>query len=240
MKIDVLPVYSKLPNSHLSSITVIVVDVLRTTTNIVLAVQNGAGTVLPTNDPADAVLFRNRLGMDNSILAGEIDGLKINGFDIGNSPSEFGATTVRGKNVILSANDGTATICGVSGAKTVLIGAMINCEAVAKKALELGDDILIICAGTNGKISADDLCGAGAIAAAVTANAPAEALELTDITKICTLLYTSWRNNYIDLTTSASYAQLIEQGFAEDARVALEQNTSDLAPKYENGIIQAL
>ena len=51
MKIDVIPVYGKVLSNHISSCTVIVVDVLRSTSCIITAVGNGATKVVPAIDP---------------------------------------------------------------------------------------------------------------------------------------------------------------------------------------------
>ena len=167
MKIDIVPVYGKLLSSHISCSTVIVVDVLRSTSCITMAVKNGAERVIPAVDPGEAASIAGRLGLKDCVLAGERGGIKLPDFNLGNSPAEYSKENVQGKTVVISTSNGTAAIHGSSAAKDVLIGAMINRTAVARRALELGNDILIVCAGTDGAISADDLIAAGAIADAV-------------------------------------------------------------------------
>ena len=171
MRIDVVPVYGKMISSHISGSTVIVVDVLRSTSCITMAVKNGAERVIPAVDPGEAASIAGRLGIRDCVLAGERGGIKLPDFNRGNSPAEYSAENVQGKTVVISTSNGTAAIHGSSAAKDVLIGAMINRTAVAKRALALGDDILIVCAGTDGAISADDLIAAGAIADAVCRHA---------------------------------------------------------------------
>ena len=152
MKIDVIPVYGKVLSNHISSCTVIVVDVLRSTSCIITAVGNGATKVVPAIDPGEAAMLASRLGAQDVVLAGEREAVKLPDFDLGNSPYEFTKEAVCDRSVIISTTNGTAAIHGMSAAKEVLIGGMINRTAVAKKAVELGNDIIIVCAGTYGQI----------------------------------------------------------------------------------------
>lgn len=236
MRIDIIPVFGKMISSHISNSTVIVVDVLRCTTSITVAVQNGAERVVPATDPGEAASLAGKLGARDCVLAGERGGIRLQDFDLGNSPEEYSPENVQGKTVIISTSNGTAAIHGSSAAKDVLIGAMINRTAVAKRALSLGSDILIICAGTEGGISADDLIAAGAIADAVCRNATTP-IAATDIVKVCCMLYADWVEGRADLSATYHYARLIELGFEADVRFCFTEDTTDVVPVYENGII---
>ena len=141
------------------------------------------------------------------------------------------------KSVVISTSNGTAAIHGSSAAKDVLIGAMINRTAVARRALALGNDILIVCAGTDGAISADDLIAAGAIADAVCREATV-AVEATDIVKVCCMLYVDWAEGRADLSATFHYARLVRLGFTEDVRFCFTPDVTDVVPVYENGIIR--
>ena len=236
MRIDVLPVFGKMISSHISSSTVIVVDVLRSTSCIVMAVKNGAGRVIPAVDPGEAAMLAGRLGAKECVLAGERGGIKLPDFDLGNSPAEYSEANVGGKTLIISTTNGTASIHGSSAAKNVLVGAMINRKAVAQRALELGDDIFIVCSGTDGAISTDDLIAAGSIVEAVCASYPGAA-EITDIAKVCAMLYKDWREARVDLSTIYHCARLIRLGFGDDVRFCFQEDITDVVPVYENGVI---
>ena len=88
MRIDVVPVYGKMISSHISNSTVIVVDVLRSTTCITMAVKNGAERVIPAVDPGEAASIAGRLGIRDCVLAGERGGIKLPDFNLGNSPAK--------------------------------------------------------------------------------------------------------------------------------------------------------
>ena len=153
MKVDVLPYYGKLTDNQLYNTTVIVVDVLRATSSIICALNGGAIKIVPSVDAGDAVAIAGRLGPRECVLGGERGGVKLNGFELGNSPKEYLARTVRGKTVIVSTSNGTGAIHSVRSADTVLLGAMINRTAVAKAAAANGNDVLIV------RLGAAALCG---------------------------------------------------------------------------------
>ncbi|MBQ9833235.1 MAG: 2-phosphosulfolactate phosphatase [Clostridia bacterium] len=236
MHIDTLPQYSKLPSNHISACTVIVVDVLRASTSIIWAVKNGAKQIVPTADAGEAASVVNRLGLNDCVLAGERGGEKLAGFDIGNSPAEFNQERVYGKTVVISTTNGTVAIHGMNSAKTLLIGGMINRTAVAKKAIELGNDVLIVCAGTDGTVSADDICAAGAIADAIINNS-SEPCFVTDFTRVSISLYKDFLDDRFDLASTYHYSRLLSLGFTEDPVFCFQEDITDVIPVYENGII---
>lgn len=237
MRIDVVPVFGKMISSHISGSTVIVVDVLRSTTCITMAVKNGAERIIPAVDPGEAASIAWRLGIRDCVLAGERGGIKLPDFNLGNSPAEYSSENVQGKTVVISTSNGTEAIHGSAAAKDVLIGAMINRTAVAQRALALGNDILIVCAGTDGAISADDLIAAGAIADAVCRSAMGT-VEATDIVKVCCMLYADWQEGRADLSATHHYSRLVRLGFTEDVRFCFTPDVTDVVPVYENGIIR--
>lgn len=237
MHLNIIPVCGKINNSHLLGTTVIVVDVLRATTNMVLAIQNGSNRLIPTADAGEAAMLAGRLGARDSVLAGEQGGLKLQGFDIGNSPFEFSPDIVRGRTVIMNTSNGTAAVCSMSAAKNVLIGAMINRSAVARKAVALDDDVLIVCAGTEGAISADDLCCAGAIAEAICAESKGPVTS-TDIVMVCRNLYKDFLDKQADLSSTFHWARLVELGFEKDVEFCFREDISGVVPCYQNGVIQ--
>jgi 2-phosphosulfolactate phosphatase len=155
---------------------------------------------------------------------------------LGNSPFEFSQENVAGKSVVFSTTNGTVAIHALQDAKHVLIGGMINRTAVAKKALSLGEDIIIACAGTDGSVSADDICAAGAIADALVRNAVGT-LEMSDLTLICSMIYADWLSGRADLSMTKHFAYLQKMGFEKDVEFCFKQDITDVVPVYQNGII---
>ncbi|NLB61087.1 MAG: 2-phosphosulfolactate phosphatase [Clostridiales bacterium] len=237
MRLDVYPKFSKLIDSRVSGRTVIVVDVLRSTTSIIWAVKNGAGKIIPATDAGEAATIFSRLDSPDVVLAGEVGGVKHPDFHIGNSPFEFTPEVVENKTIIISTSNGTKVINGAKGAKSVLVGAMINMTAVAKRAAKCSDDILIICAGTDDEISADDLCAAGAIIDALHKNYDG-GIEQSDMAFVCQNLYKNWENGNIDLSKTKHWSCLVELGYQNDIKFCFSKDVTDVVPEYNNGVIE--
>ncbi|MDO4567924.1 MAG: 2-phosphosulfolactate phosphatase [Clostridia bacterium] len=237
MKVTTLNYPGRLNDMRTSGRTVIIVDTLRASTCIVWAVKNGAEKVIPIADPGDAATMHLMIGGE-CILAGERGGIKVPGFDIGNSPLDFTASAVRGKTVIICTTNGTNAICAVKNASSpLIIGAMINKSAVARRAVELGNDVLILCAGTDGRISADDICTAGAIAEGIYALRPAQ-YEQDDMTFMARTLYADHAAKRVDLAQTAHWSRLLKLGFAADVNFCFTEDITDVVPELVSGIIR--
>lgn len=235
MRIETFAQYKKRYNNHLINKTVIVVDVLRATSCIIWACRNGANKVIPVNDAGEGAAIASRLG--GCIMAGEREGIKLPGFDLGNSPREFAPEVVKDKNIIINTTNGTGAIKSAEGASHVLIGAMLNHDAAARRAAQLGLDVIILCAGTDGEFSADDICAAGAIASSLYKYA--DITECCDLTWAGQVLYEEWRAGRADLSQTFHYSRLLELGFAEDVAFCLQENVTEIVPVYTNGIVHA-
>ena len=143
----------------------VVVDVLRASTTIVHALAHGATGILPCESveqarEAVAGLDRNRV-----LLGGERGGERINGFDLGNSPLEYSPDVVRGKTVVFTTTNGTKALRQCESAARVLIGTFVNRAALVRVLQTDGRPVHVVCAGTDGQLTAEDVLFAGSVAA---------------------------------------------------------------------------
>lgn len=153
--------------------TGIVVDVLRATSTIVQALESGYERVYCCAEVEEAFALRDELG--GAVLAGERGGNPLPGFDLGNSPLEF--LKPRAEVVVLTTTNGTRAIVGAAAnCDTVLVGSLLNLQAVAAAARGLGRDVEIVCAGLRGGYCEDDAYCAGRIAA-LLGGEPTDAAE---------------------------------------------------------------
>lgn len=140
--------------------TAIVVDVLRATSTIAQALASGYRRVLCCREVEEALELRVRLG--DGVLAGERKGVAIPGFDLGNSPREF--TEPLGETLVFTTTNGTrAILAAAANADTVLVGSLLNLDAVAAAACGTGD-VEVVCAGLQGAFTIEDAYCAGRIA----------------------------------------------------------------------------
>ena len=147
----------------MSGRSAVAIDVLRASTTIVAALEAGAAGVLPFVDieqAQEAAAQRDPRGL----LGGERQGVKIEGFDFGNSPAEFTPDQVAGRTICFTTTNGTRALEKCRPAKSIVVGAFVNRAAVA----DWLDDRMpaaIVCAGTNGAVTREDVLAAGAILA---------------------------------------------------------------------------
>jgi 2-phosphosulfolactate phosphatase len=142
--------------------TVVVIDVLRASTTIAFALAAGAKEVIPCLQLPDARELKCKLGTD-ALLGGERDGVKIEGFDLGNSPREYLPEVVEGKTIVFTTTNGTKALQACVGAGRVLIGGFVNLSTVSA-AISADERVHLLCAGTGDQITREDVLLAGALA----------------------------------------------------------------------------
>jgi 2-phosphosulfolactate phosphatase len=138
----------------------IVVDVIRASSTIAQALSAGYGRVLCCAEINEARALRAEL--DDAIVGGERDAVRIDGFDVGASPREF--LRPRAGTLILSTTNGTrAILAAASRCDEVLIGSLLNLRALVDRVSEGNEDVAILCAGFKGTFAFDDAYCAGRI-----------------------------------------------------------------------------
>jgi 2-phosphosulfolactate phosphatase len=149
------------PAEAASAPTGIVIDVVRATSTIAQALSVGYRRVLCVAEIESARELRAELA--DSVVGGERDAVRIEGFDVGASPREF-LGEPRTKSVIFSTTNGTRAILETAAlSEEVLLGSLLNLEAVAAAARERGEDVTVVCAGFQGQFALDDAYCAGRI-----------------------------------------------------------------------------
>jgi 2-phosphosulfolactate phosphatase len=129
--------------------------------------------------------------LPGAILGGERKGIRIAGFDLGNAPTDYTPARVAGRHVVMTTTNGTSAIAACHGATEVLVGAIVNRSAVAALARHLAqtkkcDAVHIVCAGTDGEVTSEDILAAGAILDAARHD-PAAAHDVLDAPAIAAL-----------------------------------------------------
>jgi 2-phosphosulfolactate phosphatase len=139
----------------------IVVDVMRATSTIAQALASGYGRVLCCAEIDDALALKEELG-STAVTGGEREAQRIEAFDAGASPREF--LEPRAETLILSTTNGTrAIVAAAASCGEVVIGSLLNLDAVASLARERGEDVVVLCAGYKDAFAIDDAYCAGRI-----------------------------------------------------------------------------
>jgi 2-phosphosulfolactate phosphatase len=164
--------FPRMPPGATAGGIAVVIDVLRASTTIVTALAHGAAVVLPRRSVAEAqaaaAARATTAARAGAVLGGERGGVRIAGFDLGNSPAEYTADRVAGRPVVITTTNGTAALAACHEAAAVVVGAIVNRTAVAVTARRLAaargcDAIHLVCAGTDGHVTEEDVLAAGAI-----------------------------------------------------------------------------
>jgi 2-phosphosulfolactate phosphatase len=158
---------------------VVVIDVLRATTTITCALAAGAARVIPCLEVDEARRVAAGLPPEETILGGERQGLKIEGFHLGNSPREYTPESVGGKTLVFSTTNGTKAMQHCRQAERVLLGSFLNFLAVGREISASRQSVHLLCAGTGGEITREDAALAGSLVYLLHYAAPAE-LQLND------------------------------------------------------------
>jgi 2-phosphosulfolactate phosphatase len=166
------------PN-ELAGGTAVVIDVLRATTTIVHALASGAREVIPCLEVEEACSSAVRFPAGEAVLGGERDGVRIEGFELGNSPSEYTRESVGSRTLVFTTTNGTRALHRCRQAARVLIGAFVNYPAVCRALLEDQRPVHLVCAGTRGEITREDVLLAGAIVDWLLIERPSD-FELND------------------------------------------------------------
>ncbi len=156
---------------ELAESAVIVIDLLRATSTICTALASGATEVVPILEIDEALAASQDGARSEAVLGGERHGGKIPGFDVGNSPAEFTPQSVGGKRVLITTTNGTRALHHARRAKRIIAGSFLNLSAVAASLRE-EPRINILCAGTNGHPTEEDILAAGAFAAELSQDSP--------------------------------------------------------------------
>lgn len=235
MKIDVHFTLPEVDAADLADATVVVVDPIRATTSIVEALANGAGSIYPTASTEDAVRLASSLGRDDTILCGERKGVKVEGFDLGNSPAEFDEAAVSGKKLVMSTTNGTRALATAAEAGRVVVCAFTNLSAVARE-VSKDDAVVVLCAGREDRFAIDDALCAGHLVRRLLEGSDSE-VELDDPARAAHALAEELTPTRKLLSTIAAGRALGEIGLADDLDICGDVDRHAIVPIMDDQVI---
>ena len=248
MIIRVIPTAQEAQGLDFSGKTAVVIDVLRATSVITTALDNGAREVIPVSTVEEAQnLYAT---CDNALRGGERNALKIEGFDLGNSPLEYKKKVVEGKTLILTTTNGTHAINNIKGAEAVVLACVRNAEAVVEVIARRNDeaiqkenslsrlprfarnDVVIVCAGTEGRFSLDDGLCAGMLIELLKQQTE---VETDDMGLLLNRFYNESKGNLLNALSSCYHLKrLFTLGFYNDIKFCLETNRVTTVPVLDS------
>ncbi len=220
--------------------TVVVIDVLRATTTILTALENGARQLIACDSVEEAVLaHQNHLSPQDSLLAGENSRHKPAGFELGNSPLEFVSEKIAGKTIFLSSTNGTKAIRRCTGAQRIYVCCLRNVRALAEFLAHENRDFTIVCSGSKGTYSSEDAVCAGLL---IHYLRKISIVQLDDLGSSFAEL--AIKNNAMNkglIKQSKAYRNLLQEGFLSDVNFCLQESVSSVVPvSSQQGVITRL
>lgn len=237
MKIHVLLSPLNADEIYFTGKTTVVIDVLRATSTIVSALGNGAREIIPVNTVEFAMKVSGTSFGGQTLLAGERNSVKIDGFAMGNSPLEFKPEIISGKSIILYTTNGSKAIVKSKFSENLFVASFNNLTAIARHLLNLGEDTVIVCSGMNGMFCMEDSVCAGMLLDEMIQSH--QSLELTDSGKACLVLYENVKDDIHAMLKKTEHGRLLEEkGFSEDLLHCAKVGISDVVPVYSTGVIK--
>jgi len=232
MNIDVCFTPNDYQAQSLPAHVAVVIDVLRATTSLTVALENGCKRIVPVETVEQALAQKER-SYPEALLAGERQALPIPGFDLGNSPFEYSRQVVLGKTIIMTTTNGTVALHRASGAEKVYAAAFVNNAAICNALRQIGHDIVVLCAGTAGQFSLEDGLCAGLIADRLS-----DCCSLSDRALATQAMYRDFRLDIKGRILIAAHAHYLEKiGFGKDVTFCMQHDLFALVPVFADGII---
>lgn len=224
----------------------VMVDVLRASTVICSALFNGAKKVIPVENIDDAFEL-SKISNSNYLLCGERNSIKVDGFDLGNSPLEYNRNIVENKEIILTTSNGTRIFTKGESANKRVIASFTNLDFVLKdissyiSELKLNKNkinLLFLCAGTNGNYSREDALLAAKIISLIISEHK-EYYRLCDSSELILNSYFIHKDSLKDYISNSSHAIYMKSlNLYDDIEICLSENIYPVLPVItEDGIV---
>ena len=239
MKLDVLFSPVQADELFFTGKTTVVIDVLRASSTIITALTNGAKEIVPVGTVEFAVKVSGGIFGGQTLLGGERNTKKIEGFALGNSPSEYTTEIVNGKAIVFFSTNGSRAIVKAKYSANLFVCSFNNLKTLAKHLRKLNEDVIILCAGNNNFFSLEDsVCAGMLISELMTGTKKA---ELTDASTSALTLFKSFGKNIFKMLSEADHGQLlITNGFEEDLITCAELDSTDVIPFYSGNVLKVL
>ncbi len=219
--------------------TTVVIDVLRASSTIVAALQNGAREVIPVSSVEFAVKVSGGMFGGQTLMGGERNTKKIEGFALGNSPLEYTKEAIEGKTIVLYTTNGTRAVVKAKFSENLFICSFLNLSAVASHLISLDKNVEILCSGKANNFSMEDTICAGRLISEL--NKLKENIEISDSARASLALNKSFGKSILKMLLETEHGQILnENNFEEDIKFCSKLNTTDIIPYYTSNVIKVM
>ena len=214
---------------------IVVIDVLRATSAICAAFNNGVKELIPVSTIEEAKEYQEK----GYLVGAERQGKIVEGFDFGNSPYSYMIPEIKGKTVVLSTTNGTKSINIAKESGTVVIGALSNLDVLKEWLVAQDKNVLCLCSGWQNKFNLEDTICAGAILDHMLETGNFRSEEDSSIA--AKYLFLSAKDNILGYLKASSHRRRLKNlNLNEDIKFCLTPNTAPVIPILQgNSIVLA-
>ena len=210
----------------------VVIDVLRFTTSLISAFENGVKSVIPVSSLEEAEKLKNK----GYPVAAERGGLRLPFADYGNSAADFKTPEIVGKTLVYSTTNGTVAMDAASADGPVAAAAFTNLNAVAEWLISQNQPVVILCSGWKKLLSNEDTLCAGALVELLTQTEHFNN-QGDEVYAALTLWMTSKHRLKEALMEGTHYHRLIGLGVDPLPDYTVQIGVSRVVPVFKDGVI---
>ncbi len=235
MKIDLFLSPSEIQPDKIKDRLAIIIDVLRASTSMIMALSNGCEGIISVSDIDQAKRVAQKFPPETVLLGGERNEMLIPGFDLSNSPLEYSSDRVKDKRIIFTSSNGSRLFNYVQKAQKTVVAGFVNMTVVSKFIVENKLDVAFLCAGKNGQFGLEDAVCGGMIINKLKNNK----LILNDGAVAAQILYQFYANDIVNMLYQASHGiRLVEIGHEEDLVICGQIDSLETIPiLHKNEIV---
>jgi 2-phosphosulfolactate phosphatase len=217
-----------------SNSVVVIIDVFRATSTMATVLFNGADKIIPVDNIEKCIAIGK--AAPNSITAGERDGKVIEGLQHGNSPSDYPASFIAGKTLVLTTTNGTKLLQMAldKGVSNVITGSFPNLSAVVDYLIAQNKNVFLGCSAWKDRFNLEDTLFAGAVIERVKNHFSIHC----DSSLMAEQMYQLHKNNlksFIKDTTH--WHRLAAHGLEKDMEYCISIDVANVLPVYKEGAL---
>lgn len=227
MNIEVIPTVDEIKNGEIFQKTVIIIDILRTSSTIISAFANGCKSIIPAETVGQAKTIKSHF--NEALLVGDRYYKKIPGFDLCNSPTEMLETKLKNRTIILTTSNGIRGILKAEKGDNILIGGFLNGNACVKHILEQKKDLVLLLVGDKSSFVIEDGLAAGFYIDLIKKAGSIESIN--DFGVAMYGMYKYFENQLLDVIKNTETAKkLIQHGYEKDIDYVVQTNVLNICP----------
>ncbi|MCG6913805.1 2-phosphosulfolactate phosphatase [bacterium BMS3Abin03] len=239
MKLNVLLSPLNADELYFTQKTTVVIDVLRASTTVISALSNGAKEVIPVGTVEFAVKVSGGMFGGQTLIGGERNTKRIEGFALGNSPLEYTRETVENKTIVFYTTNGSKAIARAKFSNELFVCSFNNLLGMAQRLIKLNKDVEILCAGHNNLFSLEDTVCAGMLVGRI--KRLNRSVKISDSSMAAQVLYEKFGDDIPKMLDNTEHGKrLIQNGFKKDIEYCSRYNITKNIPYFDGNALKLL